>query len=53
MSKRKTPTPEQIEALNSVMRKFCEDVERRKAEREADELAEAVGRIADEMGANI
>ena len=46
-------TPEQVKAFNSVMRKFCEDVERRKAERDADELAEQVGRLADELGYNV
>ena len=51
--KRKPLTPEQVEALNSVMRKACERMERSKAERDADELAEQVGRLADEMGANI
>jgi len=53
MSKRKPMTSEQVEALNSVMRKFCEDVEQRKTERDADELAEQVGRLADEMGYNV
>ncbi len=53
MNKRKPLSPEAKEAVNQVMRKFCEDVERRKAERDADELAEQVGRLADEMGANI
>ena len=41
------------QAVNEVMRKFCEDVERRKAERDADELARAMVRLADELGANV
>jgi len=53
MRKRKMPSPEAIARLHDVMRKFCEDVERRKAERDADELAEQVGRLADEMGRNV
>ena len=51
--KRKPLTPEQVEALNSVMRKACERMERAKAELDADELAEQVGGLADELGANI
>jgi hypothetical protein len=42
-----------IARLNDVMRKFCEDVERRKAERDADQRAEEAGRIADELGYNV
>ncbi len=54
---RKPLTPEAkaaaIARLHDVMRKFCEDVEQRQAEREADRRAEAAGRIADAMGANV
>jgi len=57
MTKRQPLSPEAkaaaIERLNDVMRKFCEDVERRKAERDADQRAEDAGRIADAMGANV
>ncbi len=53
MSKRQPLSPEAEKAVQDVMRKFCEDVERRKAERDADELAEAVGRLCDEMGPNV
>ena len=42
-----------IARLHEAMRKCCERNERGKAERDADELAEALGRIADEMGANV
>ena len=42
-----------IARLNDVMRKACEWMEQRKAEREADRRAEEAGRWADEMGANI
>ena len=51
--KRKPLSPEAEQALQAVMRKFCEDVEQRKAEREADQRAEAAGRIADELGYNV
>jgi hypothetical protein len=51
--KRKPLTPEQVEALNSVMRKACERMELAKAERDADKLAEQVGRLADELGYNV
>ena len=54
---RKPLTPEAkaaaIARLNEAMRKACERMERAKAERDADELAEQVGRLADEMGHNI
>ena len=50
---RKPLSPEALAALNEVIRKFCEDVERRKAERDADELARAMVRLCDEMGPNI
>jgi len=50
---RKPLTPEQVEALNSVMRKACERMERDKAERDADELARAMVRLCDEMGHNV
>ena len=53
MSKRKLLSPEAIARLNDVMRKACERMERAKAERDADELARAMVRLADEMGANI
>jgi hypothetical protein len=39
--------------LHEAMRKACERMEQRKAERDADELAEQVGRLADEMGHNV
>jgi hypothetical protein len=39
--------------LNEHIRSFCEWSEQRKAERDADELAEQVGKLADEMGANV
>ena len=42
-----------IARLHAVIRKFCEDVEQRKLERDADRRAEAAGRIADAMGANV
>ena len=42
-----------IARLNEHIRSFCEWSEQRKAEREAEELAEAVGRLADELGANV
>ena len=59
--KRKPLSPEAkaaaIERLNDVMRKACERMEtnksRRQSELDSDELAEALGKIADEMGANI
>ena len=50
---RKPLSPEATAALHNVMRKFCEDVERRKAERDADELARAMVRLCDEMGPNV
>ena len=53
MSQHKPLSPQALAALNEVIRKFCEDVERRKAERDADELAEQVGRLADELGHNV
>jgi hypothetical protein len=52
MSKHK-PSPEALAALHAVMRRFCEDVERRKADEQADELARAMVRLCDEMGANV
>jgi hypothetical protein len=39
--------------LNEHIRSFCEWSEQRKAERDADELARAMVRLADELGANI
>ncbi len=53
MSNRQPLSPEALAAFHDVMQRFCEDVERRKAERDADELAEAVGRLCDEMGPNV
>ena len=50
---RKLLSPEAEAELQNAMRKFCEDVERRKAERDADELARAMVRLADELGANV
>ena len=50
---RKPLSPEATEALHNVMRKACERMERNKAERDADELARAMVRLADEMGANV
>jgi hypothetical protein len=38
-----------IARLNEVMRRFCEDVERRKA----DQATERAGRLCDEMGPNV
>jgi hypothetical protein len=42
-----------IARLNDVMRKLCDDVERRKAERHADRRSEEEGRIANELGYNL
>jgi hypothetical protein len=42
-----------IARLNEAMRKACERMERGKAERDADELARAMVRLCDEMGANV
>lgn len=50
---RKSLSAEATEALHDAMRKACEWLEQRNAERDADELAEQVGKIADELGANI
>ena len=50
---RKPLSPEALERLHEAMRKACEWLEQRKAERDADELAEAMGRLCDEMGPNI
>ena len=57
MSKRRPLSPEAKAAalarLHNAMRKACERMERNKAERDADEMAEQVGKIADKLGANI
>jgi hypothetical protein len=53
MIKRKPLSPEALAAFHAVMQRFCEDVERRKADEQAERLAEEVGRLADEMGANV
>ncbi len=42
-----------IARLHDVMRKACERMERGKADEDADRRAEAAGRIADELGANV
>jgi hypothetical protein len=46
-----------IARLHEHMRKACERMEtnksKRQSELDADELAEALGKIADEMGANV
>lgn len=55
--KRKPLSPETkaaaIARLHDVMRKACERMERGKAERDADQRAEAAGRLCDEMGPNV
>ena len=48
---RKPPSPDALERLHEAMRKACERMEQGKAER--DELAEQIGRLADEMGHNV
>jgi glutamyl-tRNA reductase len=57
MTKRQPLSPEAKAAARALIdqhiRSFCEDMEQRKAERDADELAEQVGRLADELGANV
>jgi hypothetical protein len=50
---RKPLSPEATEALHEHMRKACERMEQRNAERDADELARAMVRLADELGANV
>jgi len=42
-----------IARLHEAMRKACERMERRKADEEVERRAEAAGRIADAMGANV
>jgi hypothetical protein len=56
MTRRKGLTPAQTDELNRVLRRLAEDLERdnakreeRKADRDADNLAAAVGELACEM----
>lgn len=50
---RKPLSAEATAALQNAMRKACEWLEERNAERDADELARAMVRLADELGANV
>jgi hypothetical protein len=52
MSKCK-PSPEALAAFHAVMRRFCEDVERRKADEQAEGKIEKAGARADVMGPNV
>jgi hypothetical protein len=53
MSKRKPISSEALAALHAVMQRFCEDVERRKADEQAERETERAGRLCNEMGLNV
>jgi hypothetical protein len=44
-------TPEQTERVNRTLRHLAEDLERKKAERQAETLAREVAAISDELAA--
>lgn len=51
MSRRKHLTPEQTERLNATLRHLAQDIERKKADRQAETLAREVAEIAAELEA--